>query len=212
MAISYQEIFAQLQTIGVIDVLVPFILFFALSFAILEKVGIFLPKLDGLDAAKQASAKSESKRYNAMIAFVIAAFVVVPHVTGMYPAGTDIVEIVNHALPNVSLIMVAFLTLFILIGLWGGSPKWEDKPGPGWVVLFCFIAVGFIFARAAHFLESWPSWLNWLDDSSTMTLVVIVLAFIIIISFITGGEPKDAAQLKREEEASFRKSMRDLFG
>lgn len=200
--VSYQEIFNQLQSFGVFDVLIPFILFFALTFAILQRVNIL---------GEPGSA--EARKYNALVALVIGLLVVVPHVTGSYPPGTDIVEMVNNALPNVSLVLIVLLTAFILIAMWGGKPTWQGA-GTGWVSLLSILIIAFIFARAAGFLETWPSWLDWLDDPSTQALVVIVLAFVIIIGYITGKPESELTpdEKKAREEASILKALGKLFG
>ena len=75
--------FYQLQELGLFDVILPFMLIFALVYAVLTKVNIFGPG---------------TKNYNIVIALVMGLAVVFPHVLGYYPENQDIVVIINHAL------------------------------------------------------------------------------------------------------------------
>src|SRR3990172_7462533 len=99
---ALQDSFYRLQELGVFDVLLPFILIFTIVFAILQKVKIF-----GTD--------EKVRSYNAVIALVMGLAVVVPHVLDAYPPGGDIVVIMNQALPNVSIVVVAIVMALILI-------------------------------------------------------------------------------------------------
>ena len=69
---------------GLMDVILPFLLIFAVVYAALTKVKIFGEQKD---------------RIHIIIALVIALAVVVPHVTYMYPPESDVVNIINTALP-----------------------------------------------------------------------------------------------------------------
>jgi len=180
----------RLQQYGITDVLLPFLLIFTVVFAILQKMPIF-----GRD----------SKRFNVIVALVIGLAVVIPHTTSGYQAlGFDIVDVINNALPGVSLILIAIVSLFLIIGLWGGEPTWEGK-GTGVVALLALLAVLYIFARAAGWIGTLPYWLYWLDDPSTMALLVVVLVFIVIIGYITGDEKSS----KKESSLS---KISDEFG
>ncbi|MBW3023104.1 hypothetical protein KY308_03295 [Candidatus Woesearchaeota archaeon] len=170
-----QDVILRLDQLGVTDVLLPFLLFFTVIFAILEKIKILGDK---------------SRRFNVIVALVMALAVVIPHVAGMYPAGGDIVDIVNRAIPNVAVFVIAILMLFVLIGLWGAKPTWAGK-ATGWVAVLAAIVVLFIFAYAAGW--TWgnlPDWLSWLDDPTTIGLIIVILVFVIVVAYIT-AEPKE---------------------
>src|SRR3990172_1840746 len=108
--VSFTQFIADLQNWGIVDVLLPFLLFFTIIFAILEKIKVLGEK---------------SKKFNVVVALVMALSVVIPHVAGLYPEGGDIVDIVNHAIPNVAVFFVALILLFLLVGLWGAKPAWQ---------------------------------------------------------------------------------------
>ena len=160
---------------GLTDVLLPFLLIFTIMFAILQKT-----KILGLD----------KKNFSVIIALVIALTVVIPHVTGSYPPDGDIVDIMNSALPNISIVVVAIVMLLILIGILGGQATWMGGSLSGWIAIVALLIVLFIFGRAASWYTSWPRWLWWLEDPDTQALVIIILIFGIIIWWVT-KEPSE---------------------
>jgi len=72
-------------------------LVFTIVFATLQKT-----KILGEDENKKPR-----KNFNAVIALVMGLAVVIPHVIGSYPPDGDVVNIINNALPNVSVVLVA---------------------------------------------------------------------------------------------------------
>jgi len=60
----------------------------------------------------------------------------------------------------------------------------------GWAVLFALAATVFIFGNAANWWGQLPDWLNFLNDSETQSLIVVVLVFAVIIWFITKEDKK----------------------
>ncbi len=168
-----------LESLGLTDVLLPFILIFTIVFAILQKTEI-------LGASK--------KNLNVIISLVLALGVIIPHITGAYPPNADIVEIVNKALPNISLVLVAILMVLLLIGIFGWSIGGEGTPFSGVIALLAFIAVIYIFGAAANFWRI-PSWLNVLERPDTQALVVVIFIFGLIVWFITKEEePKTTGE------------------
>ena len=101
---NFQEVILSLENMGLTDVLLPFLLIFTILFAVLEKAKIF---------------GDDKKNINVMISLIVGLIVVIPHITGSYPANADIVEIMNRAIPNISVIIVAIIMLLILIGIFG---------------------------------------------------------------------------------------------
>jgi hypothetical protein len=156
---------------GVADVLLPFLLVFTIIFAVLQKSHIL---------------GKEKKNFNVMIALVMGLAVVFPHVLGTYPADADPVNIINQALPNVSIVIIAIMAILLLIGLLGGEVKWIGSSMSGWIAIICFLVVIYIFGDAAGwFSYGYPPWLSWLDNSDTQALIVILLVFGILVWYIT---------------------------
>jgi hypothetical protein len=180
----------QLESLGLLDVLLPFLLIFTLAFAVFQKSKILGEK---------------AHRFNVIISFVIAMAAVIPHV--LNPGGpTDVIVIINSALPHVSLLMVACLMALLLIGVFGNEINIGGSGLAGWVVLFSIVAVAYTFLSAAGVLASPPSWLGWLVDPETRSLLIAVLVFGIIVWFITKEERPD------EKQQSVSKTINDLFG
>lgn len=195
MASTFENFFISLEQFGFVDVLLPFLLVFTIIFAILDKTKIM----------------GEGKRnMNVSIALIFALIVVIPHVTGNFPAGYDPVQIINAALPSVSLVVVAVISLMILIGVFAHDRIMLGLTAPGWVGLFSIVALVFIFGSAAGWWQTGV--LNWLDSifgSDVLAIVIMLLVFGIIIAFVTGGGEAEKAggALQR-----FNINLGELFG
>jgi hypothetical protein len=153
--------------------ILPFLLIFTIIFAVLQKIKI-------LGEGK--------KKFNVIIALVIALSVIIPHLTGSYPYGYDVVDLINIIIPQISLVAVTFVMLLLLTGIF--APRWVSKSIAGILAMISFVAVLVIFGGA---LEWWESgWLYGYFGEETISLVLIILVFGIIIWFIT-REPTDPA-------------------
>ncbi|MFQ5474276.1 MAG: hypothetical protein ACE5DM_00400 [Candidatus Nanoarchaeia archaeon] len=195
--VSFQDLIIRLDSIGLYEVMLPFFLIFVLVFAVLQKSRIL-----GDDPIK-------TKAYNVVVALIIGAMVVVPHVLGLYPANADVVLIMNKALPNIALVLVAILAVFLIIGLFGGRAAWVGM-FTGWVAIVAFILVVYIFGRAAGWFEgSLPNWLWWLGDPDTQALLIVFAVFALVIWFIT-KEPSKGESGKALGE--FGEKLGELFG
>jgi len=172
-AFQFGDFFRSLERVGFVDVLLPFLLIFTIIFAILDKTKIM----------------GEGKRnMNVAIALIFALLMVIPHVTGNFPAGYDPIAIINAALPSVSLVVVAVLALMILIGVFAHDRVMLGMTAPGWVGIFSIVTLIFIFGSAAGWWSS--GILDWLDSifgSDIIAIAIMLLVFGIIIAFVTGG-------------------------
>mgnify|MGYP006309900313 CR=1 FL=1 len=196
MAYGFEGLIYSLQHWGVFDVILPFILIFTIVYAILEKTEIL-----GKDAFT-------ARKYAVVVALVLAFAVVVPHVTGMYYYGFDAVEIINNALPQVGLLLVAIVMMLLTIGLWTGK-KPDGSKGVGvWFTLVSGIIVLAIFVASIGWWNV-PSWLWRLLNSDVIALVIAILVFGIIIKFITGKE-KSTEELKKKKSTA--QQLEAFFG
>ena len=142
------------------------------------------------------------------LSLVISLMVVVPHILGYYPdPSSDPINIINNAIPNVSVVIIAIVMILLLIGLFGGDVKWLGGSISGWIAIIAFLIVTFIFGRAAGWWANgrFPDWLIWLDDPDTQALIVIILVFGIIVWLITKEPAKD------KEGLHFVRNLGDLF-
>ena len=161
-----------LDTLGISDVLLPFLLVFTIVFAVIHKSKMF---------------GEQKKNIDVMVALIMGLAVIIPHVTNSYPPDWDVVNIMNAALPNVSLVIIAILAIMLIIGLLGGTPTWSGSNLNGIIVILAFVTVVYIFGSAANFWTiSDKLW--FLSDPDTQALVVVILVFGILVSFITKDE------------------------
>jgi hypothetical protein len=178
------EPFATLQRLGVFDAVLPFILVFTIIFAVLQKTKIL---------------GERSKNFNGVIGLVMGMTVVVPHMlygeignaANPYLSNglPDVVNIMNRALPNVSVIIVAVLMVLLIFGIWGSKVRLGSNSLSGIIALFAFLSVIYIFGSAAGWWNL-PEYavFDGLRDPSTQALIITVLVFAIIIWFITKGD------------------------
>lgn len=176
------DFFYSLDRLGVTDILLPFLLVFTIVYAVLQKTHIF---------------GAEKKNVNMVIALVMGLGVVFDHVLRK-GHGRTAVEIINGALPEVSIIVVAIIMLLLLIGVFGARLEIAGTSIATWVGIFSLIAIIFIFGQAAGWGWHWPWWLSWLDDPDTISVIIIVLVFGIVIAYITreGGDEKKMGNIK----------------
>ncbi len=174
-AYNLEEFIRILDSWGLTDVMLPFLLIFVVIFALMAKTRIL---------------GEDKKKYNLVVALVISLLVVIPHVLDVYPEGADVVEIMNEALPQVSLIAVAVIMLLILIGLFGGEARWMGSSLSGWIAIVSFIIILVIFGGAAGWWGDWSWFYNFFGEE-TVAIVIMILVFAIIVWWITRGEGKE---------------------
>lgn len=164
------DFLVQLEQFGLLDAILPFILIFAVIFTVTNRTKVL----------------GEKKNVHMLVALVISLLVVIPHVMGTYPPGQDVVNIINNALPNVSLVIVIIVAALILMGIF--LPTGSGVPMSG---LLAFLSVGviiFIFGVSAGWWQS-AGPLGFLSNPDIQALVVIVLVFAIVIFLITAESP-----------------------
>ncbi len=164
------DFLVQLEQFGLLDAVLPFILIFAIIFTVTNKTKVL----------------GEKRSIHTLVALVIALLVVLPHVMGTYPPGQDVVNIINSALPNVSLVIVIIVAALILVGIF--RPEKEGVPFGGFFALLSVGAIIYIFGLSAGWWKS-AGWFGFLSNPDIQALVVIVLVFALVIFFITSDDP-----------------------
>jgi hypothetical protein len=152
---------------GVRDVILPFILIFTIFFAVMQKIHLF---------------GAQDKKYNVAIALAVALLTVIPHATGTYPPGMDIVNIINDSIPEIALLVIVVVMLLMMLGL--GLGKGYGLAITGWVALLAAVVLVLIFANALI-----PVPILQYIDPSIQALIIILLVFGIVVWFVT-YEPK----------------------
>lgn len=194
--VNFVTIFQRLEAIGLTDVLLPFILIFAVVFAILETVKIFGEK---------------GKNINIIVAVCLGLLVVIPHVTGSYPPGSDVVDIINSSIPNVAAVIIALVMMMILIGVFGVRLNLEKQKLGGVVAVLALLIVLFIFGSSAGWFRfGWPRALSFMDDSDTLMIIIVLIIFGLIVAFITHESPDDSERAARRERR--KEAYNDWFG
>ncbi len=190
---SFTDVFTYLAEIGVLDSLLPFLLVFTIVFAILQKGKVF---------------GEEKKNINVVIALIMGLAVVIPHVTNTYPAGSDVVNIINSALPNISVVVIAIIMVLLMIGIFAPDVSWFGSSIQGWMVFIAMAAVFYIFGSAAGWWQT-PTTLGFLNNSDTQALIVIVLIFGIIVWWVT-SEPEKQTKVGFLQKAG--EGLAGIFG
>lgn len=186
-----------LVDLGVTEILLPFMLVFTIVFAVLQKAKIF---------------GDDKKNFNVVVALVMGLAVVVPHVTGAYAANgvADVVDVMNRALPQISVVLVAIVMLLLMIGIWGAEIKWAGGSPAGWIMIISAAIVFIIFGSSAGwFLSGGIPWLSFLWDEDVKALLVIILVFGIIIWFVTREQPKEMDKVRGVNQ--FAESLGNMF-
>lgn len=172
MANDVPEFLRQLDQWGLTDAVLPFILIFTILFAVLQKTKII----------------GEGKRqFNTLVALVLSLMVVIPHVTGRYPPGGDVVTIINNSLPQVSLLVVVILAALLVIGVFAPGVMFGGTSMGALFGILSLVAVFYIFGNAAGWWTT-TGVFSFLNDPDTQAVIVIVSVFALIIWFVTRDE------------------------
>lgn len=160
MVTDFTSIFTELQGMGVYEYILPFLLFFTIIFAVLEKLKIF---------------GDDKKNIHLMLGFILALLVV---------AQPGITLVVNSFLPKVSLFILVALMFLVIAGMFGAKTgNWGGIALPIALVI-CIIAIIWALSDYAYFLNL-PYWLR--PDSINRAWIILIVTVVIVISFLTGG-------------------------
>ncbi|MEW6063500.1 MAG: hypothetical protein AB1571_03990 [Nanoarchaeota archaeon] len=168
MPIDFAGGIAKLQETGMFEVVLPFLLVFAIVFAILEKT-----KILGTDE----TAKKPKTNINVVVSLVIGLLLVLQ---------TEIVQIINNFLPKISLVIIVVLMFLIVLGIfnpeavgtWGGIPLF-------FAVILTILAVAWSLTPVAGW--QWPYWFTPTDQDLA---IIILLAVIIAVIYLIVRQPK----------------------
>ncbi len=183
-----------LRDFGLFDVILPFLLVFTITFAVLEKTRI-------LGTIKIHGSEDEipNKNLNSMVSFVVALLVV---------ATSNIVRAINESLPNIVLLLVASISFLILIGVFvKGEMDFSEqhRNWNRWFVIIMFVGVVLIFLNAIYMnvageevsiLEYGVSWTidNW--SGTVFGSIIILVVVVVAISYITNTKTENSKEEK----------------
>ena len=174
MASTLQNAITFFRDFGLFDVVLPFLLVFAIMYALLEKTRIL-----GFD--KDAKGNEIPKHaLNSTVSFVVAMLVV---------ATNKVVTAINTALPNVVLLLVSFVSFLLLVGMFYKEGAFDfATQHTGWKLGFMITILAFIvlfFADAINYSGN-RSWLDFFWDylianySGTVVGAFVMLIIVII--------------------------------
>ncbi|HIJ10580.1 TPA: hypothetical protein HA278_00855 [Candidatus Woesearchaeota archaeon] len=188
MATDFSTLALYFEQYGVLDFLLPFILVFTIVYAVMKKT-----KLLG-----------DQKNFHIIIALVLGLLFVVPHALGTYPLGYDPVDVLNNALPSISLVSIAAIMLLLLMGIF--STNFAAAAAP----IIALVSIGFVIYIFGSSLNLWGGpydTFSWWTPAVT-ELMVAILIFGVIVWFIT-REPDKGTGLSALKEVG--KGLGSLF-
>ncbi len=170
------------RELGVYDVVLPFILVFSIMYAILERTQLF---------GTEGKEKLTRKNLNAMIAFVIAFLVV---------ASSKLVEVITQVSSQIIIVVLLVVFFLMLVGTFMSKEDIEKKGitlEGGWKVFFMFVVISsilVIFLNALKvsdgrtWLEVFWDWLSQFYTNSAVAAIVLIVAVIALMFWITRGK------------------------
>ena len=176
------------QEMGVYDIVLPFLLVFTISFAVLQKVKIF---------------GSDSKKINVIVAFVIAL---------LFLQNRYLIAILQRFLPNMSIIMIVALMFLLLVGIFGGEYKGFTNVALN--IAFVFSLLATLIALSTDFFPGMSQYgiLQWyytlVPDPETRQWILFGIIILVVIGIVMYE--------KKPEETSYAKQLsqdiRNAFG
>ncbi|RLE42758.1 hypothetical protein DRJ48_02830 [Candidatus Woesearchaeota archaeon] len=176
MASTFRGVIEFMNKIGLYDVVLPFLLVFVVVFGVLEKSKIFgTVKIDDVETTK--------KNLNAIVAFVVAFFVV---------ASVRLVDIITQVSANTVTIMLFTFFFLILVGMLVQGEKGIELEG-GWKIFFyiiILIALILIFIGALGWLPKIGEYISQFWENEIVASVVLLIIVVGFMFAIVGGSPK----------------------
>lgn len=155
------------QQLGVYDVILPFLLVFTITFALLQKLKLFGEK---------------SKKVDVVLALVFGF---------LFLQNPYLISLTQRFLPNISFFMIIFLMLLLLIGIWKGDAYKGISGAAVTLAFFGSLAAVlisltsdlFMFGPTGGLLDFYYS-----IDPSTRALLWFVLIVVGLIALVTYGD------------------------
>lgn len=170
--VDFRVVIDNLVDIGFYEIFLPFILVYAIVFAILQKSQIF----EG-----GSSDKSQAKNVNAIVALVFGLFVV---------TSIQVVQFFQDLIVNISLIIVFILCVLLILGFIFGDSYTELFQDPkikySLAGLILIVALVILF-NVLGWWEEIEDWWNG-DGSETIVAILVFLAIAGILYAITRGD------------------------
>lgn len=202
MNLNLRNVFLNLENnFSLTDIFLPFILIFAIIYAISDKVLHF---------------RGQGKKFNLVVSLVLSLMTVIPHVTGAY-GQFDIINIINSSIPQIVMIIVGVILALMLIGATGGLGFGPDESFTKYAKYVALAIVGLIIwsnVDSNWYFGNIPI-LGILGDPDIQAIALILIVFGGIVAYVTsdpeggknypchycGGKNANAADRKAHEES-----------
>jgi len=159
-----------LRNIGFYDVILPFLLVFAMMFAILDKTLVL-----GSENGKP------KKQINSIIAFVIALLVI---------GSTRLIAVMNEAVSNIAMLLIVITFILVTISVFKAEGQYDLFQHPvlkGWIIFVVIAIIITIFFQALGWnLILWNFLKNNISDAWVATLLFLV-GIAVFIYLVTKG-------------------------
>lgn len=165
MAYDLFSVIASWQEIGVFGVLLPFVLVFALSFAVLQKTKIL----------------GDHKNLNVIVSLVLGL---------LFLQNVYLVEKIQLFLPNVSFAVLVLLALLLLVGVFAGDKLSEWTKEWKWFAIIAAI-IAIVWALTSDYLGEYSDFFGWLSafsETSIFQYVLLGVLVALVIFFVKGKD------------------------
>src|SRR3989344_2676542 len=158
---SFDQVLVAWDNYGVFEYLLPFLVVFTITFALLQKVSLF-----GSDG--------KSKKINVILALAFGL---------LFLQNIYLRTLFQRFIPNISFIMIVFLLFLLLLGIFsGGATAWS---GFALFLAFIFSNISVIIAVSNDYLgQGYSSLYEWWFTMDTVARSTIVLIAVIVIILI----------------------------
>jgi len=180
---TFQDVFITLESYGVFEIVLPFLLIFSLVFAVLSKIKIL----------------GDKNNINSIVALAISMLAI---------RNFAFTEFLNRFLPNTAMILIVILVFLLLLTMLTGKSELDDFAG--YASLFV-VLIALVWAVSSDYLGSYgyygfnDLWYNL--DSTTISWIAFIAGVVIVIA-ISGGFSSAQGGLKIEDIG---KSFNRLF-
>lgn len=174
------------QQIGIYDVVLPFLLTFAIVFAILEKSMVF---------GKEPGTSNPRKNLNAVVAFAVAFLVL---------ASAQLVETITTVSARMVVLMLLVVAFLMLSGMFfKDEQNFKDFLSQKWNVFFviaAFVGVVFVFLASIKtragttWLDELIGYISQFWTSTAVASIMLILFIILAVWFIQSSSKPDSGQ------------------
>lgn len=165
-----------------------FILVFVVTFATIRSINLFgisKPK-EGEDESEWKKSMKKNRNIHTIISLATGILSILPHHVGGYEK-YDIVRMIERVIPQFSFVVLGIFCALILLGFFGLKLGAGSDGNPLKTGVFV-LSVGFIVFIFGSNMNYWKNpWRNFLTPD-IVAVIIAVLVFAIIVSFIMGGD------------------------